>query len=106
MNHENVIKGSRIACATLLLRCYRCAVDPNGENCDLERYGDMTDDQLIKRKIIIPRPGVYKNGIYANHWTFTDKDQITLYKAKSRRPNPDLKTITKFVFNKQGIIMN
>lgn len=72
--HENVIKGARIACASLLVRNYKCPIDIDGENCNLDRFGDLDDATLIKRKIIMPRPGDYKQGFYANHWTFTDRD--------------------------------
>lgn len=100
----NINLLSKIQCSTILVRAYKA---PNGLNrlpLNLEDNSSLTVDQLQEKKIIRIPEDIYGKNVYNNASTFTERDEIHLYKFKHKRYNPLMNLVVGYIFNRKGIV--
>lgn len=101
---QNILKLNKIQCATLLVRSYKA---PNGLNrlpLSLEDTKELPEQQLIEKGIIRTPDDIYAKSVYNNSSTYTERDEIHLYKFKHKRYNPLMNLVVGYIFNRKGLM--
>jgi hypothetical protein len=80
---------------------------PNGANkspLNLEDNKELTEEQLLEKRIIRAPDDIYAKSVYNNTSTRTERDEMHLYKFKHKRYNPLLNLVMGYLFNRKGLV--
>jgi hypothetical protein len=92
----------KIGACSILVRSYRCAIERN-KNLNLENFTNLTEEQLIAKKIIREAPSQYSQGKYNTEMCKTTEEVLTIYKFKHKRINPIMNQTLAYLFERKGL---